>query len=128
MLHVSAGILIKDDRVFLAQRPEGKQQAGYWEFPGGKIEIEENPETALVREFMEEFGVQIRVLRKFHENVHTYAGKAVKLYSFLVVHQAGTFALREHAALAWVPLSKLLTYRLAPADIPIAEKLVGSGI
>jgi 8-oxo-dGTP diphosphatase len=126
MLHVSAGILLRGQTVFLARRPEGKHLAGYWEFPGGKIEAGESPEVTLIREFAEEFGVQIRVQHKFHENVHTYPGGAVTLHTYLAQHVAGAFEQREHAALRWVPLHQLLDYQLAPADVPIAEKLVRS--
>jgi 8-oxo-dGTP diphosphatase len=124
MLHVSAGILLRDQTVFLAQRPEGKHLAGYWEFPGGKIEPGESPELTLIREFAEEFAVQIAVGSKFHENIHYYADGAVTLHTYLATHVAGAFERCEHAALRWVPVHQLLDYQLAPADIPIAEKLM----
>ena len=123
IITVTAGILIKDHKVLIAKRPEGKHLAGFWEFPGGKTEAGESHEESLVREFREEFGVEIAILDSFHENVHAYQDKTVRLISFLVKHIRGDFVPVEHAEIRWVPFSQLTDFQLSPADIPVAEKL-----
>lgn len=126
MIQVSAGILIRDNKVLLAKRPAGKHLAGYWEFPGGKVEPGESPEESLAREFKEEFGVEVLVNGLFHINIHSYPGKKVRLISFLVMHKRGDFMLHEHEEIAWAELKELLNFPLSPADIPVAEKLVAN--
>ncbi|WP_053976633.1 8-oxo-dGTP diphosphatase MutT [Mangrovimonas xylaniphaga] len=124
MLKVAAGILIDQQNIFIARRAPGKDLAGYWEFPGGKIEANETPEAALIREFREEFQVEIKVLSPFRQNEHSYASKTILLDSYLAEHVSGKFQLRDHDQLAWVALPELSNYQMAPADVPIVEKLL----
>lgn len=123
MIQVAAGILSSNDRILIAKRKEGKHLGGYWEFPGGKIEGDDTPEETLVREFKEEFDVFIKVHAEFHQNVHHYDQKSIHLRTYWAEHLAGNFILRDHDELKWIHPSELMDYRLAPADIPIAEKL-----
>lgn len=123
-LVVAAGILFSGQKVLIAKRKKGKHLAGFWEFPGGKIEPLESPAETLIREFNEEFSVSIRVTNKFHENRHQYSGKSIRLISYMAEHVDGDFKLNDHEAIEWVNISDLEKYTLAPADIPIAEKLI----
>lgn len=125
MIYVTAGILLSDQKVMIAKRKAGKDLAGYWEFPGGKIEEGEGPEVSLAREFKEEFDVEIEVVRPFYENTHSYPKKTVHIISYLVRHVRGDFVLRDHDEIRWIEVQNLLDYQLAPADIPIAERLMG---
>ncbi len=123
MITVTAGILLEKGKVLIAKRPEGKHLAGFWEFPGGKTEPGETYEVSLVREFREEFGVEIAIEAPFHENVHAYPGKTVRLISFLVKHLRGDFVPVEHEEIRWVDVRHLPDYQLSPADIPAAMKI-----
>ncbi|WP_053990604.1 8-oxo-dGTP diphosphatase MutT [Mangrovimonas sp. TPBH4] len=124
MLKVAAGILIDQQKILIARRAPGKDLAGYWEFPGGKIEPNETPEAALIREFREEFQVEIKVLSAFHKNEHMYSSKTILLESYIAQHVSGEFQLRDHDQLAWVTIHNLTNYQMASADVPIVEKLL----
>ena len=123
MIEVAAGILLKKEKVLIAKRITGKHLAGYWEFPGGKIENLETPEEALVREFKEEFDVLIKVNSEFHQNIYNYTEKRVHLKSYWIEFIEGDFKLNEHEEIQWVNISDLENFKIAPADLPIVEKL-----
>ena len=72
---VTAAIMVKANKVFAARRNPGSHMAGFWEFPGGKIETGETPEACLVRELFEEFGIVTQVGIFFGENTHDYGAK-----------------------------------------------------
>ena len=124
MIEVAAGIIVRDNKVLLAKRKEGKSLAGYWEFPGGKIEINETAEEALIRELSEEFNIKTEILSEFHENTHQYPNNTVNLHSFIVKHIEGEYRLNAHSEIIWIQVENILDYDLAPADIPIAIKLM----
>lgn len=123
---VSAAALIDPDgRVLLAQRPEGKSMAGLWEFPGGKIETSETPETALIRELHEELGIETweSCLAPLTFASHTYEGFHLLMPLFACRKWQGTTMSREGQALKWVRPSQLRDYPMPPADIPLIPVL-----
>ena len=123
MLEVAAGILILNGKILIAKRKEGKHLAGYWEFPGGKVEHSETPEETLIREFKEELDVHIKVHSEFHQNVYSYPQKKVHLRSYRVELISGEFKLKDHDEIKWAQISELDGLKIAPADIAIVEKL-----
>jgi 8-oxo-dGTP diphosphatase len=126
LLIVAAAALIDGDgRVLLARRPKGKAMAGFWEFPGGKLDEGETPEGALVRELKEELGIDAEAQCMAPI---AFASHATDEYHLLMP----LFALRkwrgiahaiEHEALAWVRPASFTDYELAPADKPLAAQL-----
>jgi 8-oxo-dGTP diphosphatase len=126
MIEVTAGLILHEGKVLIARRKAGKHLAGFWEFPGGKIEPGEAPEASLQRELEEELGVRVKVGEAFMVNDHIYPEKTVRLHSFLVHHLSGEFTLHDHSAIEWVKPSELFDFLLAPADVPIAERLVAA--
>jgi len=123
---VVAAVIVDQGSVFLARRRYGSL-AGYWEFPGGKVEAGETPEEALRREIYEELGVQSVVGEYYAESEHRSTrrgGAPVKLVfyrcSLKGIPQPGD----AHDALAWVAIEDLLKYTVPPADIPIVRKLM----
>lgn len=123
-VHVVAGV-IRDlrGRVLLARRTEGRDLAGLWEFPGGKVESGETPEAALARELREELGID------------AIAGRQVACVQVDEAHKRLLLDVREvrfdgkprgleGQALAWVPLHKLRDYPMPPADVPVVEELL----
>ena len=124
MLKVSAAIILKDNLVLLAKRAAHKHMGGFWEFPGGKVEKGETAAESLVRELREELGIETKVISEFHRNIHQYEEKEVLLISFIVEQISGDIKLLDHDEIDWVKKEDLLSYKLAPADIPIVEKLM----
>ena len=119
---VSAVALIDPDgRVLLAQRPEGKSMAGLWEFPGGKVEPDETPETALIRELQEELGIDTweSCLAPLTFASHTYDTFHLLMPLFACRKWNGTPQSREGQDLKWVRVNQLREYPMPPADIPL---------
>lgn len=127
MIKVVAGILKKDDKILIARKREGKPLAGLWEFPGGKIEKGETPEESLVRELMEEMEIKISVKDYVGKSIYDYGnGKVVELLGYTAEIIEGDIVLTDHDKYIWVALSEINNYSLAPADIPLVEKMIGN--
>jgi 8-oxo-dGTP diphosphatase len=123
---VSAVALIdRDGRVLLAQRPEGKSMAGLWEFPGGKVETGETPESALIRELDEELGIDAwaSCLAPLAFASHAYPDFHLLMPLFACRKWEGVPRPREHAALKWVAARDLKNYPMPPADLPLLPML-----
>ncbi len=119
---VSAVALIDaDGRVLLAQRPEGKSLAGLWEFPGGKVDPDETPEAALIRELREELGIETKAscLAPLTFASHSYDDFHLLMPLFACRRWEGIATGREGQTLAWVRPEKLRDYPMPPADIPL---------
>jgi len=119
---VSAVALIDPDgRVLLAQRPEGKSMAGLWEFPGGKVEADETPEAALIRELDEELGIGTweSCLAPLTFASHSYDHFHLLMPLFVCRKWEGTPTSREGQKLAWVRPNALRDYPMPAADIPL---------
>ena len=122
LLLVAAVALIDNDgRVLLAQRPEGKSMAGLWEFPGGKVEDGETPESALIRELHEELGIETwsSCLAPLTFASHSYESFHLVMPLFVCRKWQGYPQPREGQSLAWVRANKLRDYPMPPADIPL---------
>jgi 8-oxo-dGTP diphosphatase len=109
--------------VLIAQRPPGKWQAGRWEFPGGKIEANESPADAVVRELREELGVTVRAARPLGDFTHDYEDRSVRIALWLVSVWAGEAVGLDGQALRWVALPALGDCDLLEADRPMLEPL-----
>ena len=119
---VSAVALIDPDgRVLVAQRPEGKSLAGLWEFPGGKVEQGESPETALIRELKEELGIDTwkSCLAPLTFASHSYDDFHLLMPLFACRRWEGIARGVEGQNLAWVRPEKLRDYPMPPADLPL---------
>jgi 8-oxo-dGTP diphosphatase len=121
-IDVAVGILVNaHGDVLLGQRPEGKPYAGYWEFPGGKVETGESIEHALKREFLEELGVEVISATEWCGVEHVYEHAHVRLHFFISHDWRGEPQSLEGQAFAWqgtVGVEPLL-----PATIPLLEWL-----
>lgn len=122
-VEVAVGILLDgQDRFLLTSRPEGKVYAGYWEFPGGKVEAGETVEEALRRELDEELGVRIGAAEAWKVSVFDYPHALVRL-NFLKVRQwTGALQMRERQAMAWQALPVAVTPVL-PGTVPVLRWL-----
>ncbi len=126
ILLVSAvALLDADNRVLLAQRPEGKSMAGLWEFPGGKVESGETPEAALIREMNEELGIDTHesCLAPIGFASHAYDDFHLLMPLFVCRKWKGTPEAREGQTLTWVRPNALRDYPMPPADVPLVAQL-----
>ncbi|MEZ5857145.1 MAG: (deoxy)nucleoside triphosphate pyrophosphohydrolase [Hyphomicrobiaceae bacterium] len=125
LLVVAAGLVDADNRILIAQRPEGKSMAGLWEFPGGKLMPDETPEAALVRELGEELGIEVceTCLAPFTFASHTYETFHLLMPLYLCRRWEGTVTPREGQRVKWVRAAKLADYPMPPADVPLIPML-----
>ena len=121
MIEVTAAIIEKDDKFLIARRAKGKHLAGYWEFPGGKVEPGESPEGALVRELHEELGIETwnSCLAPLTFASHSYDDFHLLMPLFACRKWNGIVSPREGQALALVHAEKLKDYPMPAADIPL---------
>ncbi len=124
IVHVVAGV-IKDarGRILLARRTEGRDLAGLWEFPGGKVDPGETPEHALVRELREELGIEAEVGEAVICVPQQYPDKRLRLDVRRIARWRGDMKGLDGQALAWVPPHRLATYAMPDADRPVVAAL-----
>ena len=123
MIDVVAAVVMRNGKYMIARRAPGKHLAGYWEFPGGKIEEGESPEDSLQREIEEEFGVYAQVGAYLGENVHDYGDKTVRLMAYEATVVQDIHQSMDHDQIEWVELNQMDDYPLAPADVPLLRYL-----
>ena len=124
MINVVAAILQKEDKILIARKKQGKPLAGYFEFPGGKIEEGETPEESLIRELMEEMNIKIAVIEYIGESIYDYGNdKVISLLGYTAESIDGAIKLSDHDIYEWVTLEQINNYKIAPADIPLIYKL-----
>jgi 8-oxo-dGTP diphosphatase len=123
---VAVGVLIERDaegregRFLLTSRPEGKVYAGYWEFPGGKLEKGETVSAALARELHEELGISVAESHPWHVLEMDYPHARVRLHFCKVYQWTGEFEMRERQAMAWESLP-VACRPVLPGTIPVLE-------
>jgi 8-oxo-dGTP diphosphatase len=116
---VAVGVLVADDgRFLLTSRPEGKVYAGYWEFPGGKLEAGETVEQALRRELTEEIGITIDAVHPWRVEVFDYPHARVRLHFCKVFRWHGRFLMREGQHMAWETLP-VRSRPVLPGTLPV---------
>ena len=126
ILVVACALVDADKRVLIAQRPQDKAMAGLWEFPGGKVEPGERPETTLIRELHEEIGITVTeaCLAPLTFASHAYASFHLLMPLYICRRWEGLVVAREGQNLAWVRANKLRDYPMPPADLPLIPHLV----
>jgi len=123
MTTVIAAIILKEGKVLIAQRAQGQNLAGKWEFPGGKIKAGETPEECLKREIKEELDLDIEVDEFFGENIYSYETGTIRLVAYKAQLIGGQCRLKVHSRVEWVKPHDLAGYDFSPADVPFVEKL-----
>ena len=125
ILVVAVALVDADGRVLIAQRPEGKSMAGLWEFPGGKIEAGESPESALIRELHEELGIAVKeaCLAPFTFASHSYPDFHLLMPLYVCRRWDGIPEPHHHAALKWVRPKDMKDYPMPAADLPLIPML-----
>ena len=126
LIKVVAALIEKDNKVLIAKRSTGDPNVyGKWEFPGGKVELNENEFHAIEREIYEEFELKIKAKEFIINNVCEYPTKTVDLRLYSCDYISGEFKLHDHHEIKWVTKEDIINYDFAPADIPLAEEVYG---
>ncbi|RWC29525.1 (deoxy)nucleoside triphosphate pyrophosphohydrolase [Mesorhizobium sp.] len=126
LLVAACALVDADGRVLLAQRPQGKQLAGLWEFPGGKVEPGETPEECIIRELHEEIGIDtdIPCLAPLTFASHSYDDFHLLMPLFICRRFRGIAQPREGQTLKWVRPKQMRDYPMPPADAPLIPFLI----
>ncbi|MEE2654522.1 MAG: (deoxy)nucleoside triphosphate pyrophosphohydrolase [Pseudomonadota bacterium] len=122
---VAVALVDVDGRILISQRPRGKPMAGLWEFPGGKMEIDESPEKALIREIKEELNIDVsdKCLAPFTFASHKYERFHLLMPLYVCRVWEGNVKPMEKQALKWVRPKNLPKYPMPPADRPLVAML-----
>ncbi len=123
VIRVVGAAIIRDGRVFCAQRGKCKQVAGKWEFPGGKIESGESPQQALVREIHEELRCTVTVGKRVETTDNAYSFGTVELSTYYCRLAAGKPVLTEHQDARWEKPADMPSLDWAPADLPAMREI-----
>ncbi len=123
-LNVVAGIVWKEGRILVCRRPAGGHMPGFWEFPGGKIELDEHPEEALRREIGEELGIDVHVGVLRWETCHRYPDREVHLRFYDCEWKSGVARNLGVSRHEWAHPSSLGDFDFLPADAPLVESLI----
>jgi 8-oxo-dGTP diphosphatase len=126
LLAAAVALIDPDRRVLIAQRPRGKSFAGLWEFPGGKVEVDERPEAALIRELHEELGIAVEetCLAPLTFASFAYPDFHLLMPLYICRRWTGFVVPRENQTLKWVRPQDLRTYPMPPADTPLIPALL----
>ena len=126
LLVVAVALVDKDNRILIAQRPEGKNLAGLWEFPGGKLEPGERPEAGLIRELEEELGIKTweSCLAPLTFASHAYDDFHLLMPLYICRKWEGIPVSKEGQALKWARAGALRDYPMPPADLPLIPPLI----
>ncbi|TPV56122.1 8-oxo-dGTP diphosphatase MutT [Aestuariibacter sp. GS-14] len=119
VVDVAVGVVIREDQTFVCLRSSDKHQGGKWEFPGGKVEVNETAEHALCRELQEEIAITVTHTQPLLTITHDYGDKQVRLVVFIVDGFIGEPKGNEGQPGKWLPLSAL-----NPADFPAANAAI----
>ncbi|MDX2319349.1 MAG: 8-oxo-dGTP diphosphatase MutT [Moritella sp.] len=124
VVHVAAGIIVRDQQVFLSKRSSQQHQGDKWEFPGGKVESGESALEALTRELKEEVNLEVLNAQAFYQLEFDYGDKVVQLDFYLVDRFAGCGEGLEGQQTAWVNIKDLANYTFPAANQVIVELLM----
>jgi 8-oxo-dGTP diphosphatase len=122
-VEIALALPLRDQRVLVVRRAAGSHLAGFWEFPGGKIECGEQPSQAAARELCEETGLVAAELEPLGLFVHEYPDRTLRFHAFLALDSAGELRVDGEREWKWAGLSELLELELPDANVPIVRAL-----
>ena len=125
LLVVAAALKNGDGRILLQKRPEGREMAGLWEFPGGKIDSNESPETALVRELLEELGLSVEISDLAPSCFASAAigDRSLILLLYVCSNWQGQPMPLEQQEIGWFTIDEMYALEMPPADLPLLASL-----
>lgn len=124
-IEVVAAVIIQDGKVLCVQRPQNDKAyiSLKWEFPGGKVEVGENREDALLREIQEELAAEIHELQYLMTVEHSYPDFHLTMHAYTCALKNGEITLREHVDMKWLATEDLDQLDWAEADLPVVKQL-----
>lgn len=124
MLQVTCAIILKEDKVLIAQRSNMMKLPLKWEFPGGKLQEGETEEECILRELKEELSIEVKILDRLPKFEFDYGTFSINLIPFVVEFISGKIHLAEHRDAKWLSKEALIHLDWAPADIPILNQFL----
>ena len=121
---VTAAIIRDGEKILVVRRGPGEKLAGFWEFPGGKVEQSETLQECLERELFEELNIATKVSDIVAVSDYNYENGFIKLVALNAEILHGELTLSVHDTMTWLTAGEILNLKLAPADIPIAQALL----
>ena len=121
---VASGIILKDNKILIGLRSKKDQGGGLWEFPGGKIELEESGKNAVIRELKEELGINASVKQKVMQYVHRHKNILYDISFFEIISFIGEVKMNVHDDLRWVDLNSLKNYLFISGDLLFIDKVI----
>lgn len=123
VIPVTCALIFHQGKILAAQRSLSMDLPGKWEFPGGKVEEEEDPQSCLIREIKEELAVDIEIVEALSPSKYAYPSKSIELIPFTAIWKSGEIQLSEHEQVIWLNKKDLLSVDWAEADLPIVHEL-----
>ena len=124
VIPVSSGLIIQNNKVLIGLRSENDNGGGLWEFPGGKIEIDESSENAVIRELSEELDIIVRKPKKIMQYLHRFKNLIYDISFFEVISFKGSIKKIVHDELEWVDLDSIKNFNFISGDLLIIDRLI----
>ena len=124
VIPVSSGLIIQNNKVLIGLRSKSDNGGGLWEFPGGKIEIDESSENAVIRELNEELNIVVHKPKKIMQYLHRFKNLIYDISFFEVVSFKGSIKKIVHDELEWVGLDSIKNYNFISGDLLIIDRLI----
>ena len=123
VIPVSSGLIIQNNKVLIGLRSKSDNGGGLWEFPGGKIEIDESSEEAVIRELNEELDIVVHKPKKVMQYLHRFKNLIYDIHFFEVISFKGSIKNKVHDELKWTDLASINNYNFISGDLLIIEGL-----
>lgn len=124
MIQVTCAIIQDNGLILACQRSAAMYMPLKWEFPGGKLEQDEDEVACILREIKEELNIEINIIQKLRSFIHDYQSFQIELIPFIAEIQRGKIVLKEHLQYKWLKKEDLLLLDWAAADLPIVEEIL----
>ena len=122
MIEVCCTIITEGDKILATRRSHGMHLAGFWEFPGGKIEPGETAEECIHREIREELNIEITIENQLEPVEHHYPEKSIRLIPFICKINSGIITLTEHSEFRWLAGHEVSSVNWAAADLKVLDE------
>ena len=123
---VASGVIVKNNKILIGLRAEGDSGAGMWEFPGGKIELNESSEDAIKRELREELDIEATVNQKIMKYSHRFKNTIYEISFFEINKFTGSIKKNVHDDLQWIELTSLKKYQFISGDILLIDRILAN--
>ena len=123
---VSSGLIIQNNKVLIGLRSKSDNGGGLWEFPGGKIEIDESSEEAVIRELNEELDIVVHKPKKVMQYLHRFKNLIYDIHFFEIISFKGSIKNKVHDELKWTDLDSINNYNFISGDLLIIEGLINN--